>query len=72
MNYIIQTPSAKRLKEEIIKSVEFKVDSNGNGIATWQCVETDCGEKALVFTEGQWAEMGCITLTQEVGHNELK
>ena len=29
MNYIIQTPSARRLKEEILKSVESKADGNG-------------------------------------------
>ena len=72
MNYVIQTPSARRLKEEIIKSVESKADANGNGIATWQCVETDAGDKALVLTEGQWAEKGCITLTQVAEHNELQ
>ena len=72
MNYIIQTPSARRLKEEIIKSVESKADANGNGIAVWQCVETDAGDKALVLTEGQWAEKGCITLTQVAERNELQ
>jgi UDP-glucose 4-epimerase len=41
MNYIIQTPNARWLKEEIVKSAESKADANGNGIATWQCVETD-------------------------------
>ncbi len=71
MNYIIQTPSARRLKEEILNSVASKADSNGNGIATWKCVDTDGGEKALVLTEGQWAEKGCITLTQVNGRNEL-
>jgi coproporphyrinogen III oxidase len=72
MNYIIQTPSARRLKKEILKSVESKADANGNGIATWQCVETDGGDKALVLTEGQWAEKGCLTLTQVAGRNELQ
>lgn len=72
MNYIIQTPSARRLKEEILKSVESKADANGNGIATWQCVETDSADKALVLTEGQWAEKGCITLTQVERRNELQ
>ena len=71
MNYIIQTPSAKRLKEEILKSVVSKADANGNGIATWQCVETNGSDKALVLTEGQWAEKGCVTLTQVAGCNEL-
>ncbi len=72
MNYIIQTPSARRLKEEILKSVENKADANGNGIVNWQCVETDGGDKALVLTDGQWAEKGCITLTQVTGRNELQ
>ena len=72
MNYIIHTPSAVRLKQEITKCVSEKIDANGNGIATWQCVETDAGDKALVLTEGQWAEKGCITLTQVAGRNELQ
>ena len=72
MNYIIQTPSARKLKEEILKRVSGKVDANGNGIVTWQCVETDGCDKALVLTEGQWAEKGCLTLTQVVGRNELQ
>ena len=71
MNYIIQTPSARKLKEEILERVSAKSDSNGNGIATWQCVETDGADKALVLTEGQWAEKGCITLKQAAGRNEL-
>lgn len=72
MNYMIKTPSARRLKEEIIKSVASKADANGNGIVNWQCVETDGGDKALVLTEGQWAEKGCVTFTQVVGRNELQ
>lgn len=72
MNYIIQTPSARRLKEEILKSVSEKADANGNGIVNWQCVETDGGDKALVLTEDQWAEKGCITLIQVAGRNELQ
>ena len=72
MNYIIQTPSARRLKDEIINSVASKTDANGNGIATWQCVDTDGSDKALVLTDGQWAEKGCITLTQVTGRSELQ
>ena len=72
MNYIIQTPSARKLKEEILVRVSAKVDANGNGIATWQCVDTDGGDKALVLTEGQWAEKGCITLTQVAVRNEMQ
>lgn len=72
MNYIIQTPSARRLKEEIQKCVESKADGNGSGIVNWHCVDIDGGDKALVLTEGQWAEKGCITLTQVTGRNELQ
>ena len=71
MNYIIHTPSARKLKEEIFASVSAKVDSNGIGITTWQCVETDSADKVLVLTEGQWAEKGCITITQTAGSKEL-
>ena len=72
MNYIIQTPSAIRLKKEIIDSVTNKADGNGKGIATWQCVEIDAGEKVLVHTIDQWAEKGCIAIKQKPGRNELQ
>ena len=72
MKYIIQTPSARKLKEEILKRVSAKVDGNGIGISTWQCVESDSADKVLVLTEGQWAEKGCITITQIAGSNELQ
>ena len=72
MNYIIQTPSARKLKEEIFARVIDKVDGNGIGITTWQCVETDSADRVLVLTKDQWAEKGCITITQAVGSNELK
>lgn len=41
MNYIIHTPSAVRLKKEILDRVSEKVDANGKGIVTWQVAETD-------------------------------
>ena len=72
MNYITQTPSAKKLKDEILSRVSAKVDGNGIGITSWQCVETDNADKALVLTEGQWAEKGCITLAQIISRNELQ
>lgn len=72
MNYIIQIPSATKLKKEILDCVSGKVDANGKGIATWQCVETDANEKVLVHTKDQWAEKGCITLKHNSSHNELK
>lgn len=72
MNYIIQTPSATRLKEVILKSVENKTDANGRGIVTWQIAETDGSEKVLVHTADQWAEKGGIVLKQVSGSNELQ
>ncbi len=72
MNYIIHTPSAARLKKEILDRVSEKVDANGKGIATWQVAETDGSEKVLVHTTDQWAEKGCIALKQVPGRNELQ
>jgi hypothetical protein len=72
MNYIIKTPSATKLKEEIIERVTDKIDTNGRGIATWQCVETDSNEKTLVHTTDQWAEKGCIAIKQDLSRNELQ
>lgn len=71
MNYIIHTPSAAKLKKEILARVSEKIDANGKGIATWQCVETDSNERVLVHTTDQWAEKGCIVLNQEAIRNEL-
>ena len=72
MNYIIQTPSARKLKEEILKRVSGKVDANGKGIATWQCIETDASEKVLVHTTDQWAEKGCFVIKSDISRNELQ
>ena len=72
MNYIIHTPSAIKLKKEILDRVSEKIDANGKGIVTWQCIETDAGERVLVHTTDQWAEKGCITIKQELGRNELQ
>lgn len=72
MQYIIHTPSAAKLKMEILTRVSEKIDANGKGIATWQCVETDKGDRVLVHTTDQWAEKGCIALNQEAIRNELK
>lgn len=72
MNYTIYTPSARKLKDEILARVSAKIDGNGIGITTWQCVETDSADKVLVLTEGQWAEKGCITIKQIAGSNELQ
>ena len=72
MNYIIFTPSAHKLKSVIFDRVSNKIDTNGKGIATWQCVETDAGEEVLVFTTEQWAEKGCMTIKQVPDLNELQ
>ena len=72
MNYIIHTPSAARLKKEVLDRVSEKVDANGKGIVTWQVAETDGSEKVLVYTTEQWAEKGCVTLKQVPGRNELQ
>ena len=72
MNYILHTPSAARLKKEILDKVSEKVDANGKGITTWQCVETGASERVLVHTADQWAEKGCIALKQVPGRNELQ
>ena len=72
MNYIIHTLSARELKDEILARVSAKVDGNGIGITTWKCVETNSVDKVLVLTEDQWAEKGCITITQIAGSNELQ
>ena len=72
MNYIIHTPSAARLKKEILDRVSEKVDTNGKGIVTWQVAETDGSEKVFVHTTDLWAEKGCIALKQVLGRNELQ
>ena len=71
MNYIIHTPSAAKLKKEILTRVSEKIDANGKGIATWQSIETDLDERVLVHTTDQWAEKGCIVLNQEDIRNVL-
>ena len=72
MNYTIYTPSAARLKKEILERVSEKVDANGKGIATWQVAETDSSEKVLVHTTDRWVEKGCIALKQDSQRNELQ
>jgi len=83
MNYIIHTPSAVRLKKEIVDCVLAGVDSrsarllpegrkNGKDIMTWKCVETEANDKVLVYTVDQWGEKGCITLKHNTSHNALK
>lgn len=72
MNYIIHTPSAARLKKEILDRVSEKVDGNEVGIATWQTVETDKGDRVLVHTADKWAEKGCIALRPDLIRSEVQ
>ena len=60
MNYIIHTPSAARLKKEILDRVSKKVDANGKGIATWQVAETDRNGQVQMHSSDLWVEKGCI------------
>ena len=71
-NTIHPPPTAARLKKEILNRVLAKVDADGKGIATWQCVEIAAGERVVVHTTDQWTEKGCITLKQKYGRNELQ
>ena len=72
MNYVIHTPSAVRLKKEILESVSNNAGANGKTITTWQCVETEANDRVLVHTTEQWEEKGYITLKHNKSHNELK
>lgn len=72
MNYTIHTPSAMRLKKEILDRVSEKVDTNDKGIDTWQVAETDGSEKVLVHIIDQWSEKGCVALKQVPGKNVLQ
>lgn len=72
MNYIIQTPSATRLKKEILDSVSVGTDANGKSIDAWKCTETDDSDKVLVHTTDQWEDKGCISLKIEPIRSELK
>ena len=72
MNYIIQTPSATRLKKEILDSVSAGADANGKSIDTWKCTETEEGDKVLVHIPDQWEYKGCISLKINPIRSELK
>lgn len=71
MNYTIKTPSAKKLKQEILDRVSEKADVNGKGIATWKCVETYSGDIVLAHTEDQWGEKGCLQLIPSIAGTEV-
>jgi len=72
MNYIIHTPSATRLKKEVLDRVSKNEDANDKDFATWQVAETDVNEQVLVHTIDQWEDKGCIALKQVPGCNELQ
>lgn len=72
MNYIIQTPSATRLKKEILDSISAKSDANGKCIDTWKCIETEEGDKVLVHISDQWSEKGCIALRSDLIRSEVQ
>ena len=72
MNYTIKTPSAKKLKQEILDRVLEKADANGKGIATWKCVETYSGDIVLAHTIDQWGEKGCLQLIPSITGTELQ
>ena len=71
MNYTIHTPSATRLKDEIIDRVSAGVDANGINIDTWKCVETEDGDKVLTYTIDGWDEKGCIAIKLNQSHNQI-
>ena len=72
MTYTIHTPSATRLKNEIIDRVSAGADANGVSIDTWKCVETEDGDKVLTYNVDGWVEKGCIALKQNQTHNQIK
>lgn len=51
MNHIIQTPSAKRLKEEIVKRGSEKIDANGN----YRIIK-NCCEAAYINNRYVWGQ----------------
>lgn len=70
MDYTIYTPSAMRLKKEIFGSA--LTDADNTAVTPWQCVKTETNDRALVYTPDRWAEKGCITLKENLPHNELR
>ena len=67
MDYIIYTPSARRLKKEILCSTSTVTDET-----SWECVKTEANDNVLVYTPDRWAEKGFITLKANLAHNELR
>ena len=72
MNYTIKTPSANRLKREILDKVSDKKDSNGKEITTWKCVLTETNDVVLVHTAEQWEEKGYLQLIPSIAGIELQ
>ena len=71
MDYIIYTPSARRLKKEILGSTSAQTDAY-NDATTWKCVKTEANDNVLVYTPDRWAEKGFITIKANLAHNELR
>ena len=67
MEYIIYTPSARRLKKEILGSTSTVTDET-----SWKCVKTEANDNVLVYTPDCWAEKGFITIKANLAHNELR
>lgn len=67
MEYIIYTPSARRLKKEILASSTTVTDET-----SWKCVKAETNDSVLVYTPDRWAEKGFITLKANLPHNELR
>lgn len=67
MEYVIYTPSARRLKKEILGSTSTVTDET-----SWKCVKTEANDNVLVYTHDHWSEKGFITLKANLPHNELR
>ena len=72
MTYTIHTPSATRLKKEILDKVSAGADANAMIIDTWKCVETEDGDTVLTYTVDGWNEKGCIALKLNQSHNQIQ
>lgn len=72
MNYIIHTPSATRLKNEIINRVSAGTDANGQSIDTWKCIDTEDGDKVFAYIVDGWELKGCIALKLNQSHNQIQ
>ena len=67
MDYIIYTPSDRRLKKEFLGSTSTVTD-----VTSWKCVKTEANDSVLVYMLDRWDEKGFITLKANLPHNELR